>query len=441
MHLQKNYNLRSKKAPANIPKANPTRELQINTPSSSQPKKDNSVKDVMEKWKSKEEPPKKIPVERKEMVIKEVEKAPSPLNFENKMDKIKIYVSFNELIKNGEYRNQVIKMLKIEEAPDTLNIQYDHPTILFGPRVEDSGNVDDVPPFYVSLEIHDTTLHNAMLYLGASHNLMPKMVMDELGLDITIPYKDLFSFDSRKVKCLGLIKYLVVSLSQIPSKNMIMDMVVVDIPLKFGILLSRSWAAKLKGTLQMDMSYATIPVFGQERRLYREVLLKYMVSRKTQPNNHPIYSVDTEVGSSIFYNNLSFEEWEPTTVMAIKDKTEHQTEEITDQQNSAEDEMWNMSFDGSASREGDGVGVWINPPKRGTKLCSYKLTFDCTNNMAEYEKLILGLNNLKELGARRIDVHGDCELVINQVKGIYQSKHHILRAYRNLVLDLVEEFS
>jgi hypothetical protein len=56
----------------------------------------------------------------------------------------------------------------------------------------------------------------------------------------------------------------------------------------------------------MDMSYATIPGFGQEKRLYREVFLKYMVSSKTQPNNHPIYSVDTEVGSSIFYNDLSF---------------------------------------------------------------------------------------------------------------------------------------
>jgi ribonuclease HI len=191
----------------------------------------------------------------------------------------------------------------------------------------------------------------------------------------------------------------------------------------------------------MDMSYATILVFGQERRLYKEVLLRYMVSIKTQPNNHPIYYVDTEVGSSIFYNNLIFEEGNPTTVMAIKDKTEHRTEKITDQQNSAEDEMWNMSFDGAASREGVGAGVWINPPKVGTKICSYKLAFDCTNNMAEYEALILGLKTLKELGARRIVVHGDYELVINQVKGIYQSKHPRLRAYRNLVLDLLEEFS
>ena len=37
-----------------------------------------------------------------------------------------------------------------------------------------------------------------------------------------------------------------------------MDVVVADVPVKVGMLLSRSWDSKLKGTLQMDMSYATI---------------------------------------------------------------------------------------------------------------------------------------------------------------------------------------
>jgi len=69
-------------------------------------------------------------------------------------------------------------MLKMEESLDTLNIQDDHPAILFGPCVEESGNVDDVLPFYVSLSIHDMTLHNSMLHSGASHNLMPKVVID-----------------------------------------------------------------------------------------------------------------------------------------------------------------------------------------------------------------------------------------------------------------------
>jgi hypothetical protein len=84
------------------------------------------------------------------------------------------------------------------------------------------------------------------------------------------------------------------------------------------MLLSTSQAAKLKGTLQMDMSYAIIPLFGQDRRLYREVFLKYMVSNKAHPNNHPIYSVETEIGSSILFNDLSFEEEVPNTDMSIK---------------------------------------------------------------------------------------------------------------------------
>ena len=108
-----------------------------------------------------------------------------------------------------------------------------------------------------------------MLDSGASHNLMPNVVMESLGLEITKPYKDMYSFDSSRVKCLGLIKDLCVNLSQIPAKSLVMDIVVADIPPKYGMLLSRSWGAKLQGSLQMDMSYATIPVFNQNIRLYR----------------------------------------------------------------------------------------------------------------------------------------------------------------------------
>ena len=69
---------------------------------------------------------------------------------------------------------------------------------------------------------------------------MPKEVMYNLGMDITRPYKDLFSFDLRMVRCLGLIKNLVVSLHQIPEKRIVMDIVVANVPTKFGMLLSRS---------------------------------------------------------------------------------------------------------------------------------------------------------------------------------------------------------
>ena len=122
--------------------------------------------------------------------------------------------------------------------------------------------MEDTTPFYINLDIHNSILHNSMYDSKASHSLMPKIIMEELGLEVTKPYKDIFSFDSSKVRCIGLIKYLVISLSQIPSKNLDMDVFVADIPLKFGMLLSGSWESKLKGTIQMDMSYETIPIFG-----------------------------------------------------------------------------------------------------------------------------------------------------------------------------------
>ena len=125
--------------------------------------------------------------------------------------------------------------------------------------------------------------------------------MEKLGLEVTRTYKYLFYFDSSKVRCLGLTKDIVISLAQIPAKNLVMDVVVAGIPPKFGMLLSRSWEAKLKGTIQMDMSYSTITVFGVQRGIFREKKLAYMVTSAERPNNHPIYALDTEMGSSIFF--------------------------------------------------------------------------------------------------------------------------------------------
>jgi hypothetical protein len=228
----------------------------------------------------------------------------STLTLEGELAKLKILIPLFELMRKNYYRSQVIKELRIEPEmgikelnidpvvhTNTVNVVDEQNELIFGPEVDGQTDTGFVPPFYISLNIHDKTLYNAMLDYGASHNMMPKVVMDKLGLDVTRHYKNLYSFDSRKVKCIGLIKYLLITLAQIPTKIMVMDIVVVDIPLKYGMLLSRSWGAKLKGTLQLDMYYTTIPVFGQQRRLYKETMMKYMVNSQEKPHNYPLYFV------------------------------------------------------------------------------------------------------------------------------------------------------
>jgi hypothetical protein len=173
-------------------------------------------------------------------------KPPSSFRFENEIQKIKIHVPFLELVKNENFKRYLSKMLQLEPSShpiDSVNLQDEKPVVILGPLVEDRD--DSSPPFYTSLNIHDKVLHNYLMDSGASHNLMPKTVMDELGLEVTKTYHDLYSFDSRKVKCLGVIKDLVVSLFQFPMKSVVMDIVVVDVPPKFRMFLSRYWIKRL----------------------------------------------------------------------------------------------------------------------------------------------------------------------------------------------------
>jgi len=162
------------------------------------------------------------------------------VNFESKIQKVKIPMPLTELIKNDISHSAILKTLqpKTPIVVDYVNLQDDKPTVTIGPMVEDRD--DSCPPFYISLNIHHKILHNCLLDSGASHNLMPKVMMDELGLEITKPYHYIFSFDSRKFRCLSLIKDLFINIPQLPMRSMVMDVVVVDIPPKFGLLLSRS---------------------------------------------------------------------------------------------------------------------------------------------------------------------------------------------------------
>jgi len=136
--------------------------------------------------------------------------------------------------------------------------------VVFGPHVEEQD--PSTTPFYVTLVVHDLLLHKYMLDSGASHNLMPMLVMEQLGLQITRPYKDLYSFDSKRVQFLGMIKDLVVNLAHIPVKSVVMDIVVADNHARFDMLLSRSWGSKIGGSIKLYLTYATIPIFGGEER-------------------------------------------------------------------------------------------------------------------------------------------------------------------------------
>ena len=77
----------------------------------------------------------------------------------------------------------MINFSEKESQADTINLEDDKPIIVFGPHVQ--GEKDIVAPFYITLTIFDHLLHNCMLDSGASHNVMPKAIMDKLDLKVT----------------------------------------------------------------------------------------------------------------------------------------------------------------------------------------------------------------------------------------------------------------
>ena len=63
-----------------------------------------------------------------------------------------------------------------------------------------------------------------------------------------------------------------------------------------------------------------------------------------------------------------------------------------------------------------------------------------TNNVAEYRALLLGIHTARELGAREVELIGDSELVVKQVKGEYKVKDAGLRPLHAEVRSALQDF-
>ena len=71
---------------------------------------------------------------------------------------------------------------------------------------------------------------------------------------------------------------------------------------------------------------------------------------------------------------------------------------------------------------------------------SFKFAYECTNNEAKYEALMLAIQIPKGFEEKKVLIRRDLELVIKQLQGEYQARHPRMRSYRNVIQDLVEGF-
>lgn len=79
------------------------------------------------------------------------------------------------------------------------------------------------------------------------------------------------------------------------------------------------------------------------------------------------------------------------------------------------EDFWTLYFDSSSTIATGGIGVVLISPDDHTTTISHKLSFTCTNNVAEYEAFLTGLAIAKNMGVQILKVMGDSNLVVRQL--------------------------
>ncbi|XP_057954124.1 uncharacterized protein LOC131148417 [Malania oleifera] len=101
---------------------------------------------------------------------------------------------------------------------------------------------------------------------------------------------------------------------------------------------------------------------------------------------------------------------------------------------------WMMLFDGATNVWGHGIGAVLISPEGKYYPVTAKLTFPCTNNIAEYEACVLGLQAAIDRGIKKLVVKGDSALVIYQLTGKWETRDSKLIPYQEFIQEMMQEF-
>lgn len=99
-----------------------------------------------------------------------------------------------------------------------------------------------------------------------------------------------------------------------------------------------------------------------------------------------------------------------------------------------------MYFDGSRSNDGVGARCVLIKSDGEKTMLACRLELECTNNVVDYETLVQGLYKAISLDVQYLQVFGDTEIVIKQVRNIIHCISNHLKHYQTLVQSLTSHF-
>ena len=101
---------------------------------------------------------------------------------------------------------------------------------------------------------------------------------------------------------------------------------------------------------------------------------------------------------------------------------------------------WELYVDGAANQRGSGVGLVLVPPEKITIEKSLRLNFSVTNNEAEYEALLRGMEMVQKMGGKAVRAFSDSKLVVGQVRDDLEVRDSRMLEYLCQVRSIQEKF-
>ena len=110
-------------------------------------------------------------------------------------------------------------------------------------------------------------------------------------------------------------------------------------------------------------------------------------------------------------------------------------------QEPSEKEWWTLRVDGASWSSGSGVGLLLQSPTREHLEQAIRLGFPVSNNEAEYEVILSGLDLALALSVSRLWVYNDSQFVVRHVQKEYEAKDERMARYLTKVRDTLQPFT
>ncbi|XP_072088150.1 uncharacterized protein [Arachis hypogaea] len=114
--------------------------------------------------------------------------------------------------------------------------------------------------------------------------------------------------------------------------------------------------------------------------------------------------------------------------------------EVTGNPHEVPSTRWKPHVDRASNQTFGGAGIILEIPIEVVYEQSIKFEFPVSNNQAEYEALIGVLLLAREVGATKVEVCSDSQVVTSQINGMYQARDFLLQKYLKKVKKMSEEF-